>query len=290
MNAFKLRSLALALPLLALLALPIPAAAGLHYEAVTTTEGDGASGSTEVEAWVDGPRAKVLIRESGQPMLEGGQYLLTRDGGETIYLVDPEEKTYGKWDIEAMLALVGGMMEGLGPIVDLEISEPEVEKLAEEPGGEVVGQPTTHTRYRTTYTTRVKVFGMKRESRTETVQDLWTTTSLDDEVALGVWLRKGPVRTGNEEIDRLIDAELEKIQGFPLKTVAVTTTTGGKRGDKTTTTRTTTEVTSLAETDVPASTFELPAGYTETQMMPAEDESGGSPFDVFRRRDGDDGR
>lgn len=282
------------LPILAasvlVLAAAAPVAAGVHYQATTSVEGEGRPQVTEVEAWVDGPRAKVLFRESSQPMLEDGQYLLTQDGGKTIYLVDPKEKTYGEWDMEAMLQLVGGVIEGLGPLLDLEFSDPEVEKLAEEPGGEVAGQPTTHYRYRTAYTTKVKVLGMKRESHTETIQDVWSTTALDDDVALGLWLRKQPVKTGNEGIDRVIAAEVEKIRGFPLKTVAVSTTTGGKRGEKTSTTRTTTEVTSLAETDVPAATFELPAGYAEQQMMPegGDEEEARSPFDVFRRRGGDD--
>lgn len=242
-----------------------PAAAGIHYRADTNTAPErGKAQVMSVEAWVDGPNAKVVFRESDQPMLSEGTYLVTRDGGQTLFLVDPEEQTYTEWDIAGMLGMVGGVMEGMQGMMNLEFSDVAVEKLAEEPGGELLGYPVTHSQYRTSYTTSIKVLGMKRQNTTETVQDLWTTDAFGDP-ALGVWLRAEPPATGMEELDQLIAAEMEKVQGFPLKTVSVSTSTGQK--GKETTTRSETVVTELQETAVPEGTFEIPAGYTRTEMM-----------------------
>jgi hypothetical protein len=268
MRASRLpRILCAGLALVALSALP--AAAGVHYKADTTTTPEGGKAQvTRVEAWVDGPQAKIVFVQSEQPMLSENSYLLTQDGGKTLLLVNPEDKTYMEWDIEGMLASFGGIMESMKGIVNLEFSDPKVEKLASEPGGELLGYPVTHSKYKTTYTTSIKVLGLKRASTTETVQDLWTTGAFGDP-GLGVWLRTEPPATGMEDLDKLIAAEMGKVQGLPLKSVSVSTTTGHK-GKREHTTRTETVVTELEKTSVPAGTFEIPAGYERREMMEGE--------------------
>ncbi|HEX5758265.1 MAG TPA: DUF4412 domain-containing protein [Thermoanaerobaculia bacterium] len=248
-----------------LLLAAVPATAGLRYQATTKTEG-GAASTMTVEGWVSGEKAKVLFRESTQPMTEAGTYLLTPDGGKTMYLVNPEEKTYAEWDLQAMLGMAGALTGGgMGPMFKMDFSEPKVEKLLDEDGGTVAGLPTRHTRFRTSYTVTVKVMGMGNTSDVVTEQDLWTTDQLQD-VGLGVWLRAAP-RSGNEQLDKVIAAEMGKVAGFPLKSVTVSTTKG-KKG-KETVSRTTMEVTELDRTDVADSTFALPAGYQEIQLLPA---------------------
>lgn len=266
---------------LAVLGFATTAAAGVHYEAVTLTEGPGKPQTLGVEAWVDGSSAKVLFTESNNPMAGSGTYVLTRDGGETVLLVNPEEKTYAEWDMEAMLAGLNQVMEQVGPLLNLEITDIEVEKLLEEPGGSLHGMSTTHYRYRTSYQMTVKVLGMGRSNLVERLQDIWSTRELN-EPAMGLWLRKTPT-TGHEQLDQLIAAEMEKAQGFPLKSVEVTTSTD-KKGRETVT-RSSTEVTVLERgVAVPAATFEIPEGYTRTEMAvpgagaPEGEEGGRNPF------------
>ena len=244
----------------------VPASAGIHYKAdSTTTVDDKKPQITRVEAWIDGSRAKIVFTESDQPMIGKDDYLLTQDGGQTVYLVDPEEKTYTEWDVAGMLSALGGMMESLGGMMDMEFSDIAVEKLSEEPGGEILGRPVTHVRYRTAYTMSIKVFGMSRGSSVETEQDLWITDAFGD-AALGLWLRNEPPATGMEDLDRLIEAEMEKVDGFPLRSVAVSTTTGQK-GKRQSTSRMETVVTEREETSIPEGTFELPSGYERREMM-----------------------
>ena len=252
----------------------LPASAGIHYKAVTRTDDAKNPANIVVEGWVSGDQARVEFKESANPVAKSGAYLVTKDGGKTIYLVDPEEKTYAEWDLQAMLGLVGSVMQGMGPLLKMEFSEPKVEKLLDEDGGTVAGLPTRHTRYRTSYDMKIKVLGMGNEAHVVTEQDIWATDRLQD-VALGVWLRSDPPRTGNEQFDKLIAAEVDKARGFPLKTVTVSTTTQ-KKG-KATTTRSTMEVTELdTSADVAAASFEIPAGYEETQLLPASGQAGGS--------------
>lgn len=256
-----------------LLAAAAPSWAGIHYKAVTTNQDARAKETKmQVEGWVSGDNARVVFQDSNNPMAQEGAYLITRDGGRTIYLVDPKEKTYMKWDIEAVLGMAGAVMEGMGPLLKMEFTEPKVEKLAGGDGPTMLGLPTQHAKYRTSYSMKIRVMGMGQESQIVSEQDIWSTTKLADP-ALGVWLRKNPPKLGNEQFDRLIKAEMEKVSGYPLKTVTVTTTTD-KKGRQNTS-RSTMEVTQLdTNANVPADSFEIPAGYEETQMPTLQGETG----------------
>jgi hypothetical protein len=250
------------------LALAAPASAGIHYKSVTRTEtsaGRG-GGETQVEGWAAADKARVEFHGSASPLTKEGTYLLTKDGGKTVYFVNPEEKTYAIWDLKAMLGMAGGIMNGMGPLLKFQFTDPKVEKLLDEDGGTVAGLPTRHVRYRTSYTLTVKVFGMGNSSDVVTEEDIWATQRLSD-LGLGIWLRSEPMRTGNDELDKMIASGREKIQGFPLKMTSVSTNTDKKKG-KQTVTRTSMEVTQLdTSASVPASSFEIPAGYKETEMM-----------------------
>lgn len=266
-----------------------PVQAAIHYQALTTVEAEGQKPQrTRVEAWVDGANAKVVFVEAGVPTFQKGQYLLTNDGGQTLFLVDPAEKTYAEWDLQAMLQAFGAIMQSIQPLVNLKIDNVTVTQLGEEPGPMLHGLPTTHASFRSEYDMTIRVLGMSRASHVESVQETWSTTELAD-VGLGIWLRNVPT-TGFEDLDRLVAAEMKTVQGFPLKTVTVQTTTGQK-GKRESTSKTTMEVTSLDRSaTAPAGAFELPAGYTKAEMPPAAGEGEGEEANplggIFGRRGG----
>lgn len=251
-----------------------PGFAGIHYKSTTRTESQGAraqSSDIQAEGWVSGDKVKVaFLSSNGNPMAQAGTYILSKDGGKTIYLVNPQDKTYAEWSLQGMLGAVGAIMNGMGPLLKVQFADLKSTKLGEDDGGTVAGLPTKHYKYRTTYTMTVKVLGMGNTADVVSDQDVWATTRLTD-LGLGVWLRAEPQRTGNAEFDKLIAAEAGRFQGFPLKVVSTSTSTP-KKGDKTTTTRSTMEVTSIdTNASIPAATFEIPAGYEETKIAPTRE-------------------
>jgi hypothetical protein len=258
----------------ALLLAAVPCSAGIHYKSTTSTSSEGGRGDRDsqirAEAWIAGEGAKVAFVESnGNPVAQQGTYILTKDGGKTLYLVNPQDKTYAAWDLQGMLGVVGAVMNGMGPLLKIQFTDPKTEKVSEEDGGLVAGVPTRHYKYRTSYTMTVKVLGMGNTADVVSEQDVWATTQLTD-AGLGVWLRAEPQRTGNKEFDKLLAGSAARFQGFPMKVVTVSTSTQQK-GNKQTVTRSTLEVTELdTHAAVPASTFEIPAGYKETQIAPTQ--------------------
>jgi hypothetical protein len=256
---------------LALMVAAGAAQAGTYYEAVTRGEGGrGAKmADSTVHAWIDGDNAKIQFVESENPIMGNGTYLITKDGGKTVYLVNPKEKTYATWDMDAMMNFAGGAMK----MMNMKFSEPKVEELGHEAGAAILGMPTTHYSYRTSYTMSMSFMGMKNETRTVSEQQIWATPKLAAP-AFGVWLRKTPPSFGgNEDLQKLVKAEMEKVHGIPLKVVTKTTSTNEKKGTSETST-TTMEVTKLDETSIPASTFEIPSGYKETQLFPGGEGEG----------------
>ncbi len=258
------RRLPAAALLLATLFAPVAAQAGFHFKSTTTIETNRGPQKTVVEAWADGDKGRVDFKESANPIAEAGTYMLTRDGGRTLILVNPEDKAYGEMSLDALLGSIGAVMGGMGPLLKIEISNPKVETLLDEAGPTMLGRPTRHLKFRTAYQMKVKVFGMGKANDVLTEEEFWVTDSLLDK-SFGMWLKTDKPKTGNADLDRLIAGETGKLKGVPLKSVTVTTTSQGGKVQKTVSTM---EVTALDSfTKAPVS-FEIPSGYEEREMMP----------------------
>ena len=280
----RLRNLSKSLALTAgLLLFALPALGDVYFKSQTRFEQSQgqAPGPMAVEGWVKGEKGKFLFTESGgNPMMPQGSYLITDDGGRTFVMVNDRDKTWSVWDIEAMLRFVGNVMNSLGPLVKMEIQEPQVEILSQEKGETILGMSTTHYRIRSAYKMRVRVLGIGQRSESETVQELWTTQAIDDK-AFGAWLRKEPPKTGNEELDRLMISELAKTEGLMLRSISETVTVSGRKGKKRNTSRSITEITELdTQRSIADSTFTFPRDeYQQVEMAPLpQDEEGGNPL------------
>jgi hypothetical protein len=262
----------LALSLLVILACVLPCVAGISYTAVmrddNPIEGKAVSQSGTIHGWASGQNGKVEFIGDANPMMPSGSYLVTRDGAKTLYLVDPAQKTYSVIDTQAMLGASGGMMESMRSRLKMEMESPKIEKLLEENGGLIAGLPTRHYKYRTTYTMVVTVMG-KHSTVTTIEEDIWATTKALDP-AIGLWLKKQPPSTGDAQLDSLIAAEMNKVNGFPLKRVSRTTTESD--GTKQIF-RNEMEVTELKVVPVPLSRFRIPPGYKEQKPAEGDDES-----------------
>ncbi len=233
----------------------VNAFAGVEFVAQTRSD---AGGDVTVHAYVSGARAKVVFVESAADLYNTGDYMLSNDEGKTLYVVSPGTKTYTKYDVQSMMTGMGGMVQGMRGMMKVSFEAPRVEKLLEENGGVIAGMPTRHYRYRTSYTVSMHITGARKIS-TIIEEDIWTTDKLVDP-ALKVWLKQEPPPTGDEQVDKMIRAEMSKVEGFPLKRVTVTHTTDAT-GEHTT--RSEMNVLELKRVTVPLATFVIPRSYRE---------------------------
>jgi hypothetical protein len=229
--------------------------AGVEFVAQTRSD-DG--GDVTVHAFVSGSRAKVVFVESEAELYASGDYMLSPDEGKTLYLISPATKTYTQYDVQAMMKGMGGMVQGMRGMMKVTFESPKVEKLLEEDGGPIAGLPTRHYRYRTSYTVSLHMTGAKKVS-TVMEEDIWTTGQLTDP-ALKVWLKQEPPSTGDEQVDKMIHAEMSKVEGFPLKRITVTRTTDAN-GEHSS--RSEMNVLEVKQVRVPETEFAMPSGYRE---------------------------
>lgn len=246
----------------ALLLLASSAFAGVRFEAVT--RGDSGLIDARVRALVSGSNIRVEYLESSSGAAGVGEYMLSQDGGKTIYWVEPSTRTYSKYDTEAMMTAMGSMVQGVRGAMRVRFEAPKIEKLLEEDGGMVAGVPTRHYRYRTTYVATAESLGMVKSTTNTVEEDIWTSSALTDP-ALGAWLNKEPAKTGDVQFDTIIAAEMGKVRGFPLKRITMTRSID-PADKKEHVTRAEMEVLELIQVPtIDQAQFRLPAGYVEVK-------------------------
>jgi len=218
----------------------------------------------------------VEFRESGLEMVPEGSYLVTTDGGQVVFLIDPEKQTYSRWDLDAILKMVGNLSAMSGGMVQMKFENAKVDDLGNEPGANIAGMPTRIYRFQTAYDMKMKIMGFKKVYHVESDEEIWASPELDDP-GFGAWLRKRPAKIGDSGLDEMVSAMARDFEGFPVKTATVSRMTDNK--GKTSVTRQVMEVTELEEiSPIADERFAVPEGYTEVDMMagiPAADEAGG---------------
>lgn len=246
---------------LALLLAPVASFAGYYFESTSTTSGP-ADQVVSVHGWVDGPNAKIEFQDN-LGMFRAGSYVVTNAETGASFIVNPADMTIMEMDIDDMLATLGTMLNVAGGLVQFTFSDYTSEKLEEGPGERLLGYRTTHYKFRTGYTMTFKVLGMGRSNRITSENELWCTEALDD-VGFRSWFKPDRMRTGNAEIDEMIEKTYADIDCLPLRSRVVQTSSEGRGRSETSTV--VTEMSSIEERSVPASTFELPAGYERVAL------------------------
>ena len=254
------------------------ASAGYYYESVMdrTVAGQRNSSHTQTRGWVDGPKARIEFTSGEKKgFFADGNYLVTTDAGENVFLVNPEDETYAPFNLDDMMATLGAamsMMEEMGGLVKMEVTDTSSEMVLEEPGENILGHSTMHYQYKSGYTMNLSVMGMKQENRNDSVTDIWSTSELEA-LGFGVWLRPDrQMKTGNEGLDSMLGQQFNQIQGLPLRMVMETTTTNKKGREQNSTT--TIEVTALRDEVVSDDMFTWPDHYTETEVLPTDIDQG----------------
>jgi hypothetical protein len=250
--------------ILTLLLAATPSWAGVTYTAVTRTiiGSKSSAGDFRVQGWVSGNHARMEFLRSDLPELGSGTYLVSSDGGETVFLVNPKERTFERWDVNSMMENMANMMRTFRGEMKVRFEEPKVEKLLEEKGPSMHGMPTRHFRYRTSYRASL---GDTETIATVVEEDIWTTDAIA-EPGVKAFLNKR-ASTGDEQLDRILMAEMSKVPGFPLKRTS-STQTQTKR--QTTVNRSEMEIVELRTVQKPDTWFAVPKGFKEIDPNESE--------------------
>ena len=247
----------------ALLLFALPSTAAIQYEYMLKTMTEDAVVPTtdlQARAIVDG--AKTRVDFIGGNLYPPGNYVVTSDGSR-LFFVDPTKKWYTEFNTANAVSAIGASS------IKIENLRTDLKQLPDHP--KFAGYETTHFQLTVEYDITVRMREIPLKQSVYTVIDNWTTTSFSD---LTLTVLANGMRTGNPEIDQMMDLETTKITGFPLKqTVSIRTTlltraTNSKlKVNPTRTSAREMRVTAIREMTPKPTDFSVPAGYTRADSI-----------------------
>lgn len=238
--------------------------AAIQYEfhQSTRSEVDGLPGvDVGARAVIDGDRSRVDYLSG--TLYPSGSYVISLDGSRRLIYVDPSTKTYSEVSASRVATVMGGQQ------ISVKNFKVDVQKLDDHPI--IAGHPTDHYRVQTSYDLTMTMATIPLTQSVNTIIDKWTTNAFGDVAT--AFLAGGTPRTGNADLDQLIDAETSRAKGFPLRQTFQITTSGfgqkkdpgakvhvGMRRQSADLT-----VTSIRTVEVHPAMFQVPAGFTEAE-------------------------
>lgn len=190
--------------------------AGVSYEFVQSTQSNIEQippTTLTGRAIIDGPRSRIDFGSGN--IYAAGAYVISTDASRTLLYVDPVSKTYSEVNAAGVAATYGA--------ADIKIDNFKTNTTLLDDHPTVAGIPTNHYHLTISYDMTLR-YGMRPLTQKVSEEiDKWTTPRFGD--IADAFFAGGSVRTGNTQLDELIDAETRSIKGFPLRqTVTVRTT------------------------------------------------------------------
>jgi len=215
-----------------------------------------------VRYYVDGDKGRMEVIDGRFPALSNTTYLVTRDGGQTTFRIDPTARTCMPWDIESLMGMAPGSMN----MVTVNVSHLTVDTILDEAGPETLGFSTRHRKISSAYALDISCKDIHQTTRVKQQTELWVAPTLVEK-GFNLWINQQKIKTGNDQADAAIGEQLNRVRGTPLK--QVTTTLTRKTGGGMKITRSSREIVSFKRDNIPGALFEIPANVPLQTPAPA---------------------
>ncbi|HEX8620065.1 MAG TPA: hypothetical protein VF911_20965 [Thermoanaerobaculia bacterium] len=235
----------------------LPSSAALQYDFIQkNTTDDSIRPVTDVtgRATIDGARSRVDYL--GGNTYPAGTYVVSTDGARRLFFVDPEKKSYTEFNTTGIgTALATNNLK-------IENFTSNVETYPDRP--RIAGVETSHHRITMQYDLTLTVQSISLKQHVKTEIEKWTSNQFT-EVDMAFFSE--PLLTGNPALDKLIDTEMAKATGFPLRQIVTVRTTYDvpvKTKINTPNTRTMTRetlITAIGQANVQPAMFVVPAAF-----------------------------
>jgi hypothetical protein len=235
-----------------------PALGAVQYEFVQkNTTPDAVNPTTELtaRATVDGERSRIDF--VGGTLYPPGTYVLSTDGQRRLLFVDPAKEWFTEVNTTSFATAIGSS--------NIRITNVKSSLETKDDRPLIAGLATEHTRLTLTYDISVTVKSLPLKQHVRTEIDTWSTPHFAAAAASSF---TSALRTGNPEIDAVLDIETTKVRGFPLRQSVTTRTIADLPPSRSElqvpTTKTIVRemwVTSIRETSAEPSMFVVPVTY-----------------------------
>ena len=240
------------------MAIASSAFAGVTYKAQSTTTGVR-NMTIAGTVSVDGPHMRMDVAKGDNMLFKDNSIVLSSDAGKTMSVYDPSSKTFFDLQLQDLLGNTSSMLKNFGDMIKVSFDNPQVTVHDGGDGGTMDGFPTHKYVLDAQYDMNIDAMGQKMTTHLSMNTETWATDQLASEMSSFLQVRG--LRTGIENIDKVIEAQTNGVRGFPIKQVS--TVKISQQGNDLTMTTTST-VTDVVKKTIDASSFAPPAGYTKT--------------------------
>lgn len=163
-------------------------------------------------AVLDGTRSRIdFLRGGGYTT---GSYMIADQFTGSAILVDPQKQTFSEMNLATQIS--SAARNGIR-IANL---RSDVRKLDDRPV--IAGLPTEHYRVEISYDMTMVIASLPLTQSVTTVIEEWSTEAFGD--VRSALQQSSALRTGNPELDELLQAEVGKLRGLPLRQLVTITT------------------------------------------------------------------
>ena len=225
----------------------------------STDEGDEPSHGT-VRAI--GDRTRIDLRDKRG---KANTWLLVTDGGRTVAVVNPEERSYTEMAADKFANIIGTAMRVVDAFLTLEVEDVTVETQHVGPGGTIAGRPTERWALVQEFVVNVGMFGKTSPQLHRVVTDYWIARDTDMprnplfEMLAGA---ETALAQSDRDFVRLTDARRRELpRGAPMRIVVTSAHSDADKLTADTPKVRRIEVTEYGITAIDAAALRIPASY-----------------------------
>ncbi len=254
------------------LAAPL-AAQGYSYDLTTTvTRADRATGKDTTVTFLraHGQFAKGVSRldfaesMNRASMMGAGNYMISNSAARTVTFVDPSKRQYMQLDLAELSRDASNAMKSAPSMVSMKVSDVHVTMESLGAGEKIEGYSTLKYRLTENYTMDLTVMGSETQTPTHTTSDIWIAPALNALMNPSARPDVGKIADATGPMAPLTSAIIKAYAnvkpGVMMKRVSTSVST---QSGKPHTSTTTTLLSNVKKGPIPASVFDVPAGYTK---------------------------
>lgn len=259
------------IPALALFVAATPSATkGITYDFSMVTASDAGKGkdmSMSGKGMVAGGNARVEFTDVSMPQMraqggpfEEGAYILYKSATKEFIVVSTKEKKYESMNQDQLMQLTSALTN----LLKVEMTNVHIDADRVQPDTTIDSYKTLHYRMTQQYHMKMSMAFIHQENDVNTTADYYYAPQFDDLInpyMSSGWSAGSNFFNSPDYTNQMKAATAKLHHGVPVLVVMHTTNVDKKGKSETGTT--TMHTTNLVRGDVPASTFEIPAGYTK---------------------------
>jgi hypothetical protein len=265
---------------------------GISYDFSMVTSSDATKGKNMEmvgKGYVAGGNARIEFTNVNVPQMKAqggpfadGAYILVKGPTKQFIVVDTKQKKYTEMTQDQLMQMTSALTQ----LLKFVMTNVHIEASRVQPDTTVDSYKASHYHLNQTYHMKMSMAFIHQENDVQASGDYYYASQFEDLInpyMSSGWSASTNFFNNSDYTNQLKAAAAKMPHGVPVLVVIHSTNTD-KKGKQVTGT-TTMHTTNLVRGDIPASTFEIPAGFTKYEPQPQSSAEGSSAQDAGSQTD-----